>query len=150
MKEGVELASLKERVEHSEKRIQSFEVARKSESKLLSRLLQSSDDWAVADLKSIAQSLNTRLDALKTQFQAGVEPSSAEDLLPFLLNQADPSKLKLLRTIKNMDSELTKVESTVASLFASDATVIPEATTSLNESPDNAPRKRARVSVSPA
>jgi chromosome segregation ATPase len=151
--EKPQIASLKEQVEHSEKRIKSFEMARKSESKLLSRLLQSIDDWAVADLKSIAKSLKTRLDALKTQFQVGGQPSTAQDLaqdlLPFLLNEDDPSKEDLLRTIETIDSELTEVESAVPSLSTSD-TVIPEATRALDESPENASRKRARVSISPA
>jgi hypothetical protein len=71
-------------------------------------------------------------------------------LLPYLIEKADPSKEDLLRTIETINSELTKVESTVASLSTSDAIVIPEATRALDESPENAPRKRARVSISPA
>jgi hypothetical protein len=143
--------SLKKQVEHSDKRIQFYEATRKSESKLLSRLLQTSDDWAVADLKYIAKSLNTRLDALKTQFQAGGPPSTALQLAQrFLIEKADPSKEALLLIIKTIDSELSKVENTVASLSTSHATVIPEAITSLDDNPENASRKRARVSISPA
>jgi small-conductance mechanosensitive channel len=45
--EKKQIASLKEQVEHSEKQIQSFEVVRKLKSKLLSRLLETSDDWTL-------------------------------------------------------------------------------------------------------
>jgi len=141
---------LKEQVQHAKKRIQSFEAARKSESKLISRLLQSSDDWTIQDLKSITQSLNTRLDALKTQFQAGGETSWAQRILPYLLEKDDPCKEDLLLTIKTIDSELSELENTVASLSTSEDTAIPEATRSLNQSLENAPRKRAWVSISPS
>jgi hypothetical protein len=142
-------ASLKEQVDRAEKRMQSFEVARKSESKLLSKLLHTGDDWTVQDLKSIAQSLNTRLDALKTEFQAGSQPSMAQRLIHYLLKETSPPKEDLLRTIETINSELSEVENTVAGLSTSEASVIPEATSSFDESPANVPRKRVRVSISP-
>jgi hypothetical protein len=129
--------------------MQSFEATRKSGSKLLSRLLHTGDDWTVQDLKSIAQSLNIRLDALRTEFQAGSQPSMAQRLIHYLLKETHPPKEDILRTIETIDSELLKVENTVASLSTSEASIIPEATRSFDESPANVARKRARVSISP-
>jgi hypothetical protein len=85
------------------------------------------------------------LDALKTEFQAGSQPSIAQKLFLRLLEETNPPKEDLLQTTKALESELSEVESTVAILFAFEDTVIPAATRSFDESPENVPRKRARV-----
>jgi hypothetical protein len=144
-----EVASLKQQVDHSEKRNRLLEETRKSEAKLLSKV-QNGDDWAIQDLKSILQSLNARLEAMKSQFQPGSQPSMTQFFLPYLLNEANPSKEHLLRTIEAINSELSEVESKLARVSTADETSISTATISLGVSPENVSRKRARVSIAPA
>jgi hypothetical protein len=145
-----EVASLKQQVDHAEKRVHLLEEARKSEAKLLSRILETSDDWTIQDLKSILKSLNARLDAMNTQFQPGSQPSMTQRLLPYLLNGGSPSKEDLLRSIEAINSELSEVESNLAKASSADDASIPVATLPSDASPENASRKRARVSLSPA
>jgi ankyrin repeat protein len=145
-----EVVSLKQQINHSEKHNRVLQEARKSEAKLLSRLLEAGDDWAIQDLKSTLESLNVRLDAMKTQFQPGSQPSMTQILVPYLLNEANPSKAILLRTIEAINSELSEEESKLAGVSTVEDASIPEATRSSDANPENAPRKRARVSISPA
>jgi hypothetical protein len=138
---------LKQHVDHAEKRI---EEARRSEAKLLSTL-KNGDDWAIEDLKSILESLNVRLDAMKTKFQPGSQPSNTQRLLKYLLKEgANPSKEDLLPTIETINLELSEEESKLVRVSTADDASIPTATSPLGASPENAPRKRARASISPA
>jgi myosin heavy subunit len=144
--EKQEVSSLKQQVDHFEKHI---EEARKSEATLLSRILETGDDWAVQDLKSILQSLNYRLDAIKTQFQPGSQPSIIQIPVLYLLNDANPSKAHLLRTIEAINLEVSEVESNIVRVSTAEDAFIPEATRSSDANPENASRKRARVFISP-
>jgi hypothetical protein len=110
-------------------------------------LLKTNDDWTTQDVKSTGKSLNTRLDALKKQFEVGSRRSVAQTFLSSLLNEAALSKEHLLETIETIDSELSELESTVAGLSTLEDTAIPEGTGSLNESPEIAFRKRAWISI---
>jgi uncharacterized protein involved in exopolysaccharide biosynthesis len=78
-----EVASLKQKVDHAEKRIHLLEEARKSEAKLLSRILEIGDPWTIQDLRSIRKSLNDRLDAMNTLFQPDSQPSMTQRLFPY-------------------------------------------------------------------
>jgi uncharacterized FlaG/YvyC family protein len=109
-------ASSKEQIDHAAKRIQSLELVRKSESKLLLKLLDTNCDWIILDLTYIAKSLNTCLDSLRTLFHVDSRRSMAQKFLSYLLKEAAPSKEDLLQIIKTIDSELSKVETMVAGL----------------------------------
>jgi hypothetical protein len=144
-----EAASLKQQVDNAQKHNRLHEETRKSEAKLLSKLTNG-DDWAIQDLKSILQSLNARLDAAKSQFQPGNQPSVTQMFLPYLLNEVNPSKAHLLRTIEAFNLELSEVENNLVRVSTADDASIRAATRPSDTSPENASRKRARVSISPA
>jgi ankyrin repeat protein len=142
-------ASLKQQVDHAQKRMHLLGEMRKSEAILLSKL-KNGDEWAIEDLKSILQSLNALLDAMKTELQPGSQPSMAQRLIPYLLNGANPSEVDLFGTIEAINSELSEMESKLARVSTTNDASISTATISLGASPENVSRKRARVSISPA
>jgi hypothetical protein len=131
-------------------------TARKGEQALLEGLLfkdPSSVSSIISSdaLKSIAESMHTRLSTVKSRLEPARKPSLSQKTLPYLLTSEHVEKEVLIEVIEALHAELLVLDKDCET-ETNDADAEPVAAVAAIASEDASPRrkKRARVSPSPS